>query len=154
MNNICDLYFTHPTNDTQLRFIGLFDKDFKFQEDKLYNGYVGTAIHRVKLIPMINSLRRSGIEVYSVPIDYRERASISKSEAFKIAEAHAQKSNMQASFDLPPGAKEPPLFWIFPLRSLTGEERIGGTVVIDRIDGHRWTLDELDQYMYDYNNLF
>ncbi len=33
-------------------------------------------------------------------------------------------------------------------------DRVGGYVMVDRLDGHIWTCEEYENYMYDYNNVF
>ncbi|MEQ4192345.1 hypothetical protein ABNM11_27365, partial [Pseudomonas syringae] len=55
-------------------------------------------------------------------------------------------------FDSSRAEKSPPVFWVFSI--VGGDEgKVGGVVMIDRLDGHVWGELEYIEYMYDYNNV-
>lgn len=152
MDSVCDLFLNTPTSSRDLRYINILDKSFLYQTDAIYSGYLGVSVNRVKLIPLINLLKKQGVSVYSVPLNYKEASQISKEKAFKIAGNHASLHGLKVCFDSSMRQNDNPLIWVFDVISLA-EEKAGGVVMIDRLDGHVWSLDDLETYMYDYNNV-
>ena len=151
MNDICDIYINGEINRNYLKFLEVLDSRFSYKKDILYSGYLGVSIHRVKLIPIIKMMQDEKILAWSVPIEYRDRPNISKDDAIHIAAKYIREKCLTI-----PGNKLEcvifdPLRWIF---NISDGERIGGSISIDRLDGHVWTLDESDIYAYDYNNMF
>lgn len=124
-----------------------------YQNDVEYSGYAGVSVNRVRLIPLIDLLKKQGISVYSVPINYKVGNSLSKEKAFDIAKRYAKENDLVINMDSGLVDNNNPLVWKFPASSIS-EEKAGGVVMIDRLDGHVWSLDEFDTYMYDYNNSF
>lgn len=153
MNSFCDIFLVTPTKSNSLRFLGLLDKNFSYQHDVEYSGYVGVSINRVKLIPLIDLLKKQGVSVYSVPINYKVENSLSKEKAFDIAKLFAKDNRLVVSMDSALVDNNNPLVWKFSASAMS-EEKSGGVVMVDRLDGHIWSLDEFDTYMYDYNNCF
>lgn len=153
MNSFCDIFFVNPTKSSNLRFLSLLDKNFFYQSNVEYSGYAGVSVNRVKLIPLIDLLRKQGLSVYSVPVSYKVNHFISKEKAFDIAKMHAKDNGLVINIDSGLVDNSNPLVWKFSVSSI-GEEKAGGVVMIDRLDGHVWSLDEFDTYMYDYNNCF
>ena len=45
-----------------------------------------------------------------------------------------------------------PLYWAYRIINDI-QERVGGMVYIDKLDGHIWTIEEYEEYFYDYNNI-
>jgi hypothetical protein len=153
MGKICDLYLCDSIKSDRLRFIRLFAREFSFDPDVFYRGYLRINVDRVKLVSVISELRKGGIKCFSVPVEYRDRDVISVDEAFALASEYAHSLNLSIT---PRSGEQPceiPLFWSF---NLTGDEneKVGGIVMVDRMDGHIWKNDEYEEYMYDYNNVF
>lgn len=46
-----------------------------------------------------------------------------------------------------------PVVWRFPLINLRGEESTGAGMSVDKLDGHIWTMEEMEEYEYDFNGL-
>ena len=150
MNNICDNYIKEKFNRNYLKFLELWDINFSYQENVLYTGYLGVCIHRIKLIPIIKMIRDEKISVWNVPIEYRDMPHISKNKAIDIAMEYIKNNNLIIPDNLECAIFDP-LRWIF---STSDGERVGGSISVDKLDGHIWTLDESDIYAYDYNNMF
>lgn len=153
MDCFCDIFIVSPTKSNNLRFLSLLDNSFSYQNDVEYSGYAGVSVSRVKLIPLIDLLRKQGVSVYSVPVNYKVDCSLSKEKAFDIATVYAKENGLVVSMDSGLVDNNNPLVWKFSASSVS-EEKAGGVVMIDRLDGHAWSLDEFDTYMYDYNNYF
>jgi hypothetical protein len=114
---------------------------------------LGVNVNRVKLVSVISDLRAHKIECFSVPVEYRDGENISASRAFSLANEYAKTLGASA-FEATSFHSSPPVYWIFSLRyDVAVEEKIGGVVMIDRLDGHVWTDAENEEYMYDYNNV-
>lgn len=152
MNNSCDIFFPSPFFSKNIRLLSLLDKRFSYKDNFEYSGYMGVCVNRVKLVPLVSLLRREGGGVYSVPVDYRDGLLLPKNDALVIASRYGEENGLKIiSGDS--GVSSNPLVWGFSSVCLS-EEKAGGVVMVDKLDGHIWTLDELDVYMYDYNNLF
>ncbi|MCB6182930.1 hypothetical protein LIN78_05135 [Leeia sp. TBRC 13508] len=131
----------------------MLDNSFSYRNDLEYHGYVGISVNRVKLIPMINLLKKQGVSVYSVPVNYKTDHYLSKENAFDIAKMHAKENGLVVNLDSNLVDNSNPIVWKFSAFSIN-EEKTGGVIMVDRLDGHIWSLDEFDTYMYDYNNYF
>lgn len=154
MQKKCDLYFYDEVKSDKLRFVGLLDKDFVFDDEKSYFGFLQLNIDRVKLVPVVTELRRTKVTCFSVPIEYRDFPNIPVDVAFNIAAENAKALDATVAFSARL-EKSAPVFWIFDLIfNQHVEEKIGGVMMIDRLDGHVWTLPEYEEYFYDYNNIF
>ena len=152
MQKLCDLFLCEPTKTDRLRPIGLFDKSFLYDPEKQYSGYLRTNIDRIKMISIVYDLRKNGIDCFSVPIEYRDRENLSIDHAFALAMGYARSKNAEVSIRMQ--SKCPPVYWVFDLLPSQEDERVGGTVMIDRLDGHVWTSSEYEEYMYNFNNIF
>ena len=153
MLEICDLFLPDATRSKNLKFLKLLDKHFIYEKGKKYSGYVGICVNRIRLIPQIHLLREEGIRSYSVPINYKNSVQISKEEAFAIAAKDIDETQGYLVMDDAFLPNNIPLVWLFSFIN-QNKEIIGGKVIVDRMDGHIWTADEYDKYMYDYNNIF
>jgi len=155
MQKKCDLYLCDSVVTDRLKFVALFDKSFVFEHGKAYTGYLNISVDRVKLISVVSDLRKNGFNSFSVPIEYKDHGNVPISHALCLANEHAR--NLRASAVLQVGRKSkcPPVIWCFDLRyEHSSDEKSGGVVMVDRVDGHVWTSLEYEEYMYDYNNLF
>lgn len=76
-----------------------------------------------------------------------------------MSNAHevARKEALRLGADVSDGQVENhepnPLYWRFAMAN-DRSDRVGGYVMVDRLDGHIWTCEEYENYMYDYNNVF
>jgi hypothetical protein len=155
MQKKCDLYLCDSVRSERLRFIQLYDKNFSYDDEKTYMGYLGVDVDRIKLVSVISDFRMHKINCFSVPIEYRDRKNISAKHALSLANDYAKNLGASAFGPVMSESRCSPVFWIFALKyDSTAEEKAGGVVMIDRLDGHVWTDTESEEYMYDYNNLF
>ncbi|MEO7888246.1 MAG: hypothetical protein ABIR76_16070 [Polaromonas sp.] len=153
MQRKCDLYFYDAVKSDRLKFIELFDKNFVFDSEKVYVGFLHASADRVKLVSVVSDLRRNGIVCFSVPIAYREQKTISMEIAFDLAIEYAKTVGATVAVSIR-HQRIPPVFWAFDLVPENNEEeKSGGVVMIDRLDGHVWTSSEYEEYLYDYNNV-
>jgi hypothetical protein len=152
MQKKCDLYLCSPVDASRLKMLRLFDKSFSCENGKVFCGYLFVSINRVKLVVVVSALRQEQILCFSVPIEYRS-GGISLEAAFEIATKYAAEQDEVVR--VRDQAQCPPLFWSFSLISVgPAEKKAGGTLMVDRLDGHIWSLEEYEEYMYDYNNVF
>ncbi|GAB2724827.1 hypothetical protein [Comamonas sediminis] len=153
MQKKCDIYLCCAVKNEKLRFINLFDKNFVFDENKYYEGFLSINVDRVKLIPVILDLRREGITCFSAPVDYRDGATIAREVALGLAKKYASSLNSSVKFSFDE-FRVPPVIWVFDLvpNSFQGDVA-GGLAMVDKLDGHIWTTSEYEEYMYDYNNM-
>lgn len=153
MQKKCDLYFCDAVKSERLKFIELFDKNFIYDSEKSYVGFLRANIDRVKLVSVVSDLRRNGVACFSVPIAYRDCETISIETALDLAAEHAKTIGASVAISMR-HKKVPPVFWAFDLiPGSIKEETSGGMVMIDRLDGHVWTYFEYEEYLYDYNNV-
>ena len=96
---------------------------------------------------------KNSIKSYSVPINYRDNKMINIDDALNIAKEKFSKIQYKIVKNKMI-KNDNPLIWCFSIIPLVGEEKAGGTVMIDRLDGHIWNQEEFEIYMYDYNNIF
>lgn len=152
MQKKCDLYLCAEVDASQVKMLRLFDKSFSFEEGAVRSGYLFVNVDRIKLVAVVSDLRRRNIPCFSVPVEYRN-STITFDAAFDIAKKHtAEQGAIVGRVDQ---VRCPPLFWSFSLVSIgSSEKKAGGVLMVDRLDGHIWSQDEYEEYMYDYNNVF
>ncbi|WP_143433151.1 hypothetical protein [Herbaspirillum camelliae] len=154
MQQKCDLYLCDPTQSDRLKFITLFDNNFLFESERAYVGYLGISVDRVKLVSVVTDLRKNGIACFSAPVIYRQQGKLSQESAAALAREFCKSLGGSV---VPLGRKSatcPPVYWVFDLiYEDIEEEKAGGIMMIDRIDGHLWTQSENEVYMYDFNNV-
>lgn len=154
MQKKCDLYLCESVCSERLKFIKLYDKEFSCDAEKSYVGYLGVNVDRIKLVSVVSDLRKHKIDCFSVPVEYRDRENLSFKHAFSLAKNYAKNLGASAFDAMTLQSRCLPVFWIFDLKyDITSEEKVGGVVMIDRLDGHVWTDAESEVYMYDYNNV-
>lgn len=151
MKKKCDLYLNESINSSDFKFIKIFDKNFIYDEKKTYSGYLNVNIDRIKMVSLVTELRNKGVCAYSVPVEYRDKNNLSQEQAFIYASAYAESQKFNVIIDLNRTAKAAPVFWLFNIVN-DSEERAGGIVRVDKLDGHIWSLLEYEEYMHDYNN--
>lgn len=152
MQRKCDLYLCAEVDVSQIEMLSLFDKSLLLKEGTVRSGYLSVNIDRVKLVAIVSALRRQNIPCFSAPVEYRD-SNLSFETAFEIAKKSAvEQSAIVGRLDQ---TRSPPLFWSFSLASVSSsEKKTGGIFMVDRLDGHIWSLEEYEEYMYDYNNVF
>ncbi len=152
MQKKCDLYLCVEVEASQIRMLRLFDKSFFLEEGMVRSGYLFVNVDRIKLVAVVADFHRRNIPCFSVPVEYRNSI-VTYDAAFEIAKKQAaEKGAVVGQVDQ---VRCPPLFWSFSLSSIgSSEKKVGGVLMIDRLDGHPWGQDEYEEYMYDYNNIF
>jgi hypothetical protein len=154
MQKKCDLYFSDPAKSTRLKFVELFDKSFIYEAEKIYAGYLHVNVDRIKLVSVVTDLRGNGLSCSSVPTEYRDHASISMVAAQSLASEYAKTIGTTVVLSKGSASKSPPVYWIFDLLyENSRDEKAGGVVIVDRLDGHIWSGSEYEEYWYDYNNV-
>ncbi|WP_175957650.1 hypothetical protein [Burkholderia sp. BCC0405] len=154
MNRICDLYLPVESRSTEIRFLKLFDTGFSYDAEQSYSGFMNVNVSRIKLVSVVSELRKKGVLSFSVPVEYREGKIVGVGEAKEIAEGYAKSIDCLIA-GTSPRSGYAPLFWAFDIASgVDGADKVGGIVMVDKLDGHIWTMDEYEEYMYDYNNVF
>ncbi|MEK7917240.1 hypothetical protein AAB988_17195 [Burkholderia contaminans] len=135
-------------------FLGLFDSGFSYDAGRSYSGFMNVNVSRVKLVSVVSELRKKGVLSFSVPVEYRDGKVVDVREAMEIAEGYAKSIGCLIA-GASPRSKFAPLFWAFDIACEEGcAEKVGGVVIVDKLDGHVWTMAEYEEYMYDYNNVF
>ncbi|MFV0549939.1 MAG: hypothetical protein ACK5M5_14665 [Limnobaculum xujianqingii] len=150
MKNICDLYLNKEVDSYHFKYLSLFDKTFIYIPQKLYSGYLGLNVERIKLVSVVIALRKEGIEAINVPVIYRDGLLLSRVTGFDIAKKHALLNGYNVMLE---NINENiPLCWSYIITNHQNE-KVGGVVHVDKLDGHIWTSLEYEEYMYDYNNI-
>ena len=156
LNNLCDLYLPEPVRTKKLAILNYYDKNFIFDTNKLYNGYMNVSINRLAIVYMVSSLRKEDIISYGVPLKYKD-VRITREEAFIIATNYINNEfsdgkNRFLKLDYKYGI---PLVWHFSIFEEDPDPDIAGwgSVKIDKLDGHIWSEYEYYEYLYDYNNI-
>lgn len=154
MQKKCDLYFLDAIKSDRIKFIEIFDKNFVFDKGRSYVGFLHVNVDRIKLVSVVSDLKRNGIACFSVPIAYRDHENLTSEVAFKIAAKYANTIGASVAMSIR-HEKVSPVYWAFDLvpGPSSEEEKSGGVVMIDRLDGHIWTHSEYEEYLYDYNNV-
>ncbi|MBU9456439.1 hypothetical protein [Burkholderia multivorans] len=154
MNKICDLYLPVESRSVDIRLLKLFDAGFSYDAEHAYSGFMNVNVSRVKLVSVVSELRKKGVLSVSVPVEYRDGEVVDVREAMGIAEEYAKSIGCSIG-GASPRSGYAPLFWAFDIvRELGRADKAGGVVMVDRLDGHVWTMAEYEEYMYDYNNVF
>ncbi|GLQ91261.1 hypothetical protein [Dyella acidisoli] len=150
----CDIYLPRVTKGLVIEdaFKIIRDINFNVDIDKDYSGFLGLNIRRMQAMMAVMRLRDVRVPSLSVPTKYREEAVISSDEAIQVA----------SSVNLPEGVsvvfswrndEHNPMYWIFD-KIYPNEERPGASLLIDKVDRHVWSNDEVDEYQHDFNNAF
>ncbi len=147
----CDLYIPNILDDySPLEFLHLFESKFIYNPDQFYQGYLNVNIRRIALVNFVLEFRKRSMQIFNVPIQYRDHQNLSLDQAYEYAckEKDLEKYQIyQSSFM----GMNHPLYFCFPLVNLQSEENVGGSICVDKLDGHIWSLDEKEEYEYDFN---
>lgn len=148
---ICDIYIDGAHAIPELRFVRVFDKSFSDVEGKVYSRYIGASLPRLKGVLIVSRLKASGILAFNLPIRYRS-ADLPMAAAHRIALEKVEVAGMGLSNGDEFRDIHTPMYWSFSIIDPTGD-LVGGRIMVDRLDGHIWNLDEHETFMYDYNNV-
>ncbi|WP_175734883.1 hypothetical protein [Burkholderia ambifaria] len=137
-----------------MKFLRLFDAGFSYDAEHSYSGFMKVNVSRVKLVSVVSELRKKGVLSFSVPVEYRDGEVVDVRRAMGIAEEYAKSIGCLIA-GTSPRSEYAPLFWVFDIASGVGDaDKVGGIVMVDKLDAHVWTMAEYEEYMYDYNNVF
>lgn len=155
MKIYCDLFLDCQINDNSLKFLELLDRNFKYNQDKLYHGYLNISVERLKLIPLISIMKNKKINYYSVPLQYKNNTNITEQESFQIAKKSIKYKEIELLIDSKFN-HHTPLFYSFKTVFIGNNPNgfMPNNIMIDKIDGHLWSDFEYDKYMYDFNLRF
>lgn len=119
--------------------------------DKSYHHFAGLNLKRLHALLAVTMIRQNGFNLASVPNRYRDEKKITEDVAFEIA----KRVDLQTGLYLSKAAElnSSPLFWKFKVLGGDGNI-IGGRIFVDKIDGHLWSFDDVNEYEHDYNNNF
>lgn len=151
MERLCDIYIDGAHAVPELRFVKIFDKSFSYVEGKIYSGYIGATLPRIKGVLIVSRLKAAGIRAFNVPLVYRD-ANISKETAHGIALKDIEGLGLQLSLGDNFRDIHTPMYWCFSITDPKGD-LLGARVLVDKVDGHVWSTLEYDEFMYDYNNV-
>ncbi len=147
----CDLYSSGSISSKKLRFLSLYDKSFEYKEGACISGYFGVKVDRISLVRIIVDLRSEGFNCLSIPMCYKTSRLLTVSECLNIGRKYASNNNISIS-EIERMLPDLPFCFNFDVMGGV-EERAGGIVRVDKLDGHIWTLSEVEEYMHDYNGL-
>jgi hypothetical protein len=154
--SLCDLYLpTEVKGELLAKCVLKRHVGFDIEIEKSYVGYCGFNVKR--LIGLMAVMRLKDVaktDSFNVPIRYRDCPHINLDEARLIATKVDYGDGRKASYHEHPFLRYPhPLYWVFGLTGGDGSIA-GGSVYVDRVDGHIWSGDELEEYSHDFNNAF
>lgn len=152
MNQKCDIYMPVPSLVPELKYVHVLDRGFCYNPLKEYAGYVGVELPRLRAVAIVSKIRSRGIPALNVPLRYKTGI-ISLERGREVASEYAKSMRFGASSGNGPMDRHTPLYWCFSVTSMEEDDRAGGRILVDRCDGHVWSTEELDDYMYDYNNV-
>jgi hypothetical protein len=150
MKKLCDVYLLSDVQGNKLPCMP--PNYISIDPAKIYTGYLNMSLNRIKCVAVVSKFRRHGLICYGAPIKYRDVANVTVETAFSIAVNRANSLGCVIQLPISCRNSSPPVFWSFKLNC--GADFVGGAVAVDRLDGHVWSEDEVEEYMYDYNNIF
>lgn len=151
MQKICDLYIPHILDDySPLEYLHILEPHFTYDPEKSYQGYLNVNVRRITLVNFITEFRKRKMQIYNVPIQYRDQENLSIDQAFEYALKAIDLENYHITKTSFMGM-DSPVVWRFPLSHLF-EEKAGAGISVDKLDGHIWTMEEIEEYDYDFNN--
>ncbi|MBV6830429.1 MULTISPECIES: hypothetical protein [Xanthomonas] len=145
---ICDLYTNARFAGVDLNVLKILDRSFLGEFPEKFPSFLGVNISRIDLVSVVIAMRGRGLNVFSVPVIYRDSLKVSLESAYEIAIKHSEVAGCRVSLQNDFGF-HPPVVWRFSLEDDAGAA--GGLVMIDRCDGHIWTARDHYEYMYDCN---
>lgn len=153
----CDVYLSDNVagSNTCLQLLPKLIEGVAISSDTQYQGFLGLKINRIKAVSLVILFRKQNIRAFSAPIHYRENAALPYGQAMEVAAASIDKSEFSLGDHLINA--DFPVYWAFPLTRISAKNayEISGNryVYVDKIDGRLWSLAEVEEYNYDYNNI-
>jgi hypothetical protein len=152
----CDIFLTRGLegNSALLRQLKVFDPTIEFDGARHYVQFLGLNVPRIKAVAIVTNMRNNGVAALSVPVRYRDEARLTPDEALLIVrhryEGRHVEPNEPRKGDFPT-----PMTFVFRVETAPGAvaREGGGIVSIDALDGHEWSSTEMQEYMYDFNNV-
>ncbi len=137
-----------------LKQLKIFQSDLVFDVNSRYVGYLYMNIRRLHGVAIVTHLRNNRIRSWNIPIQYRDGNLLSFEEVSAVAQQHAAPSNFNVTSRQRIGDIHHPMFFFFYLNKDSNQsDATGRSITVDRLDGHIWTDEEMEEYNYDYNNL-
>ena len=151
MQQICDLYFPKVLDDySPLQYLHLYQPDFIYDPKQHNVGYLNVNVRRIALVNFVIEFRKRKMQIYNVPTQYRDHKNLTQNEAFEFALTQIDLDKYQMSKT---NVTDSPVIWYFPLILLTSDEKVGAGICVDKLDGHIWTMQEIEIYNYDFNSI-
>ncbi|MDM5182214.1 hypothetical protein PO883_34155 [Massilia sp. DJPM01] len=150
MQEICDVFLLDELDGSSklLQPLKIFAPEIEFDHNNKYTGFLGLELKRLKAVSIIVHFRKNGVRSLNIPVKYKSNL-ISRAEARTYAEKYLEGKG--TIIDSTTSACDP-MFWHFAFSRPDLYEG-GGNLVVDALDGHVWTSDELEEFCYDYLNL-
>ncbi|MEA9558437.1 hypothetical protein VC273_21860 [Xanthomonas nasturtii] len=145
---VCDLYTNAAFSGINLNVLKILDREYSGQMPEEFPSFLGVNVSRIDLVPVVIAMREKGADVFSVPVIYRDFHKISHGSAYEIAIRNSESIGCRVSLERDFGFY-PPVVWKFGLEG--GAVSTGGLMMIDRCDGHVWTIRDHYEYMFDCN---
>lgn len=146
----CDIYLLDEIagDSFYLNQLKIFQRDLVFDLNSTYVGYLHMNIRRLTGVAIVTHLRNNRIRSWNIPVKYRDQDLLSFEEVSALAQQYATPSGSNVTSRQRIGDIHHPMFFCYYLNDATG-----GGITVDRLDGHIWTAEEMEEYGYDYNNL-
>ncbi|MFM9923126.1 hypothetical protein VLK31_09065 [Variovorax sp. H27-G14] len=155
MNKYCDIFLPDQIKGALLLLSMSPDiKKLRINKDAEYSGFLGLRLPRLQGVALVVELRRSGVSSFNVPVEYRDGKLLTEEEILKKAQSYISQ---ESSIWVLERAKA--TFHPMVIDLMTDDEKYhlggegGGVLVIDRLNGHAWTENEMVNYLYGYNNI-
>ncbi|MFX1682668.1 hypothetical protein PV762_25925 [Mitsuaria sp. CC2] len=149
MKNIpCDIFLVGPLrgDSVLLRQLRIFQSGFSPDPNKEYSGYLGLNIGRLKGVAIVTHFRSNGVTAFNIPVKYRDLPRVPLSQILDQSQSEQLVEDRRT-------LSQNPMFYILRSEKPGSLDEGGGLITMDALDGHRWSGEELDEYMYDFNNL-
>ena len=156
MQVICDILLLDELAGSSklLQQLKIFSPSTTFDENRVYLGFLGLELKRIQAVVILMHFRNNGVRSLNIPIKYKGRL-LTEEEARESAERSLLGSGKIIGSMKRPGKVRNPMFWNFVWDQPNSGHGIcegGGNMVVDALDGHIWSADELEEFSYDYLN--
>jgi hypothetical protein len=153
----CDIFLLEDLTGSSklLKQLRIFQPGILFDDDQTYSGFLGLNVNRIKAVAIVAHFRNNAIRCLNIPVRYRDGKLLSEGGARKIAKEYVEEKGWTLSEKEHRDGQRNPMHWTFQIsvNSNTDIYEGGGTLTVDALDGHIWEMEEMIEYMYDYNNV-
>ncbi|MFZ6640889.1 hypothetical protein ACO0LL_14170 [Undibacterium sp. TC4M20W] len=152
----CDIYLLDKIagDSFYLNQLKIFQSDLVFDVNSTYVGYLHMNIRRLTGVAIVTHLRNNRVRSWNIPVKYRDQDLLSFEEVNALAQQYATPLGMNVTSRQRIGDIHYPMFLSYYLNNESNQsDSTGGSITVDRLDGHIWTAEEMEEYFYDYNNL-